>query len=366
MKRFLKIVAAVGLVGALLAGGYLAYLQVNYYRIADHQKLAITNPQRAQLAVDHPYTATTYNIGFGAYNERYSFFMDTGTAKQGHHTRGKYGKATSRAAVQRSTTFVIKQIKAQHPDFALFQEIDTNSTRSYHVNQVRRVAAAFPHLGRVFASNFHSAYLLVPLTDPHGTVRSGLLTLSRYQVQSAQRRQYPVSTHLIEKFVDLDRCFVVLTLPVQNGRHLIMINSHMSAYDRGGKMRAAQLKLLTGVMKQARARGDYVIVGGDFNHALGKQIMTHFRTNQRVPNWVSKMSNQDLPAGFRIVRADNYWTTPTVRATDTAYVPGKTYTTVVDGFIVSDNVTATAHNLATHFQETDHNPVKLTFKLQAE
>ena len=108
--------------------------------------------------------------------------MDTGTTKQGHHTRGKYGKATSRAAVQRSTTFVIKQIKAQHPDFALFQEIDTNSTRSYHVNQVRRVAAAFPHLGRVFASNFHSAYLLVPPTDPHGMVRSGLLTLSRYQV----------------------------------------------------------------------------------------------------------------------------------------------------------------------------------------
>lgn len=59
MKRFLKIVAAVGLVGALLAGGYLAYLQVNYYRIADHQKLTVTNPQRAQLAVDHPYTATT-------------------------------------------------------------------------------------------------------------------------------------------------------------------------------------------------------------------------------------------------------------------------------------------------------------------
>lgn len=363
MKKFGKIMGVIILCLVAIIGGYAMYLQATYYRIADHQSLVVKNPQKRELMAGKSYTATTYNVGFGAYNQRYSFFMDTGETKDGHHTRGKYGTAVSKQAEIQSTNYALKVIKKQHPDFALFQEIDTNSTRSFHVNQVQRAKQLFPNLASTFALNFHSGYLAVPLNNPHGKVRSGLLTLTGYQIKNAERRQYPVSSHFIEKFVDLDRAFVVLTLPVNNGHKLILINSHMSAYDKGGKMRAAQLKLLTHVMKVARAKGDYVIVGGDFNHALGSKIMTHFKTNQKIPTWVSKLDNRDLPAGFKIVRADNYWTTPTVRGTDTPYYPEKTYTTVVDGFVVSDNVKAKAHNIQTNFKETDHNPVKLTFQL---
>lgn len=364
MKKALKICGIILLVVLGLFLGYVIYLQVNYYRISDHQKLTVKNAQTTILKTGKSYTATTYNVGFGTYRKDYSFFMDTGETKSGKKTRGKYGTARSKAAELKSTRYALKVIKAQHPDLALFQEIDTNSTRSYHVNQVTKAEQKFPSLASVFASNFHSAFIILPITNPHGMVNSGLLTLANFKISSAERRQYPVSSNFIEKFVDLDRAFTVLRLPVNNGKHLVVINSHMSAYDKGGKMRAAQLKLLTGVMKKASANGDYVIVGGDFNHALGKKIMTHFKTNQKVPSWVSVLSPSDLPSGFRIVKADNYWTTPTVRGTDTAYHPGKTYTTVVDGFIVSDNVKASAHNIQTNFKETDHNPVKLTFELK--
>ena len=40
-----------------------------------------------------------------------------------------------------------------------------------------------------------------------------------------------------------------------------------------------------------------------------------------------------------------------------------TYTTTVDGFIVSSNVEATAQNIDTGFAYSDHNPVLLTFRL---
>ena len=36
---------------------------------------------------------------------------------------------------------------------------------------------------------------------------------------------------------------------------------------------------------------------------------------------------------------------------------------MLDGFIVSDNVSATAENIDTNFAYSDHNPVKLTFRL---
>ena len=47
------------------------------------------------------------------------------------------------------------------------------------------------------------------------------------------------------------------------------------------------------------------------------------------------------------------------------YVPGVTYRLTVDGFIVSDNVVATSHNVDAGFSYSDHNPVTLTFELGA-
>ena len=54
-----------------------------------------------------------------------------------------------------------------------------------------------------------------------------------------------------------------MKIPVTNGHKLILINSHMSAYDKGGKMRVKQLRLLNSVMESEYKKGNYVIVGGD-------------------------------------------------------------------------------------------------------
>lgn len=63
--------------------GYAIYMQENYYRIPDHQVIHIKNNQAKTLATNKTYTLTTYNVGFGAYNPKYSFFMDTGEMKNG-------------------------------------------------------------------------------------------------------------------------------------------------------------------------------------------------------------------------------------------------------------------------------------------
>lgn len=164
--------------------------------------------------------------------------------------RGHRGTVISKQAVLDSTNGVIQTMKKQNPDFMFFQEIDTDSTHSFHVNQVKKVEDDFQKMDSTFASNFHSAFLAVPLNNPHGTVRSGLLSMSKYKMDSAIRRKYPVSSGPIEKFVDLDRCFVVMCFPVTNGKDLVMINSHMSAYDKGGKMCKAQMKLISSVMEK--------------------------------------------------------------------------------------------------------------------
>lgn len=355
-----------GILGLLVltGGGYVIYMQSQYYRIRDHKQLTINNNQPAELAPDKTYTAMTYNMGFGAYNQKYSFFMDHGEMKNGKKTHGKYGTAYSKNAVLKSTDGVIHTFKQNQPDFMLMQEIDTNSTRSFHVNQVDKVKSSFPGYGNVFASNFHSGFIMYPFTNPHGKVRSGLLTLSKYHLQSAVRRKYPITSNFFSKFTDLDRCFTVMTMPVKNGKKLILINSHMSAYDKGGKMRKKQLKLLNHVMAEECRKGNYVIVGGDFNHAFGKKMLTHFENQQKIPSWVSVLDAKTLTSSMRMVHAGNENDVATCRATDIPYRPEVNYETVIDGFLVSKNVEAKSTNVNTEFKYADHNPVKLQFKLK--
>ena len=358
-----RVVLALLLAVILVVVGYVVYLQANYYRIADHTALEVENNGENTLKIGDTYTAVIYNIGFCAYGPDYSFFMDTGEMKDGTKTSGKYGKAMSLDSVETHTEGAAGVIKNLNADFYLLQEVDVDADRSYHVNQEDFIKAGMNGYASVFANNFHSAYLFYPFNDPHGAVQAGLLSFSRYHISEAERRSYPVDNSFITKFTDLDRCFAQMRLPVEDGRELVLINSHMSAYDEGGTIRAQQLELLNSVIAEEYAKGNYVIVGGDFNHAMGEEVAEGFPSEQKFPSWVAVLTEEDLVNGVRIVRADNELEVPTCRGADIVYTKGVNYTTVVDGFLVTDNVRATAENIDTDFAYSDHNPVKLRFEL---
>lgn len=363
LKRVLVVVGAILVAVAVVLGGYIAYLMLTYDRIPDGVEVEVGNNPEAVLQAGEQYAAATYNIGFGAYSPDYTFFLDTGIAADGTETAGEHSTAASREAVEANTVGAIEALRGLDADFALLQEVDTDSTRSYHVNQRTAFEAAFPDDSSAFAQNFHSAYLAYPFDDPHGTVNAGLLEMGDAHVASAVRRSYPVPDAFPSKFLDLDRCFLVERLPVDNGKELVLINNHMSAYDEGGTIRAQQLELLNGVLEEEAAVGNYVIVGGDWNHALcGSETM--YPSGFQVPEWVSTFDDSDLPSGYSVVRADNIEDVPTCRNNDVPYEAGYTYTVTVDGFVVSGNVKATAENIDTGFGFSDHNPVKLTFELE--
>lgn len=369
MKKTLKragvILAVVLGLAVLVLAGYVGYLQLQYYRIEDGTVLEVARPQDALLTTDTPYTAVSCNMGFGAYGPDYSFFMDTGEMLDGTSTQGLHGRALSRESVLENTQTALDTLQELDADLLLLQEVDENAHRSYRVNQRELTAEAFPGYSHVWGENFHSGFLFYPFNDPHGDTTAGLQTLSRYRVEKAVRRSYPIDEDFFIKFTDLDRCFTVLYLPVEGThRQLVVVHSHMSAYDEGGTVRARQLELLCQVIADEYAAGNYVIVGGDFNHALYGTAHA-FESQQVFPSWVQTMDDTDLPDHFAFVEADNGFEVPTCRGADIPYTPGVNYTTVVDGFLVSDNVRASAQNIDTGFAFSDHNPVLLTFELAA-
>ena len=139
--------------------------------------------------------------------------------------------------------------------------------------------------------------------------------------------------------------------------------SYKMAYTKDGTLREKQLALLCGILEKEAAAGNYVIVGGDWNHALGDSLEL-YESNYQPPTWVSEFDESLLPQGFSVVHAGNIQDVPTCRNNDEPYEKGHTYTVTVDGFVVSSNVKATAENVDTGFEYSDHNPVLLTFELE--
>ncbi len=371
-------ITLVSIIGVLVLAiiGYFVYLEASYYRIDDHEAITLESGEgfKSQaLEKNTNYTASIYNIGFGAYTPDFTFFMDTGVMEDGTEMRGEHGKAVSKESVEACTNgdiALMKQVLTDAgvtsslptPDFMLFQEVDFGSDRSYFVNQREALESAFPHYAGYFTANFHSPYLLYPPQEPHGLVRSGLLSLSAFQASGVDRRSYPIDMSWPTKYTDLDRCFMVMRYPVQGGKELVLVNNHMSAYDEGGIIRAQQFDLLKDFMAEEAGQGNYVIIGGDWNHALGNSVAL-YPSKQQIPDWVSVLKSSELPTGFSEVVPENLSDVASCRGCDIPYEKGVTYTVTVDGFVVSDNVEAKARIIDAGFTHSDHNPVVLDFKL---
>lgn len=360
-KVILKVVAIILAVIILTIGSYFAYVCIQYNRIKDKQTITINNNQDAQVVLGQEYTISTYNIGFGAYTQDFSFFMDKGETLDGKKLAGTGSVAKSKQTVLDNTNGAIKTIQGASPDFAFFQEVDVKADRSHKVNQYNMINKAFENYSNSISINFHSAYLFYPLTSPHGKTDAGIVTLSKYNIDSAVRRSLPVDESFPTKFFDLDRCFQVTRLNVASSeKQLVLINIHLSAYDEGGKVRAKQLEMLNDVLKIEKDSGNYVIVGGDFNHDIAGSIGL-WETNRKQPEWVFVLTNENLADGYRFVASTN---APTCRSTDTKYIKGESYTVVLDGFICSENIEELSiNNIDTDFMYSDHNPAVMKFKL---
>ena len=364
LKKFLITLISLVLIFAI---GFIGYLELSFYRIGDCE-IAIGNNQTDMVAIGEIYTIATYNIGFGAYDREYSFFMDKGYMADGSETVGKYGKGVSYDSVMKNTKGSIELLKEIDTDFMILQEVDTESTRSYKINQRDMILEAFSTHSYTYAENFHSAFLPYPLHDMHGIANSGILTTSRFNMAYSYRYELPIDESFFNKFFDLDRCINLVRYDIKGSdKQLAIFSVHLSAYDEGGVYRARQIELLRTLMTAEYEKGNYVIVGGDFNHDIAEGG-SDFPTEQLRPDWIQSLEGDEFGEHFKIVY-DNI--RPTCRDADIPYEEGVTYSTIIDGFIISDNielmnVRTVDHMLAadTSFLYSDHNPVMMWFYLK--
>lgn len=362
-RNVLLVVLSVAIAVVLLLWvvvGYLLYVVCGYYRLPDDIALDVANNQTQVAATNTEYSIMTYNVGFGAYGPSYTFFMDTGIMKDGTKTQGAHGTAVSRDDVLKNSSGASGELFSRDPDFAIIQEVDYDSTRSYKVDQ--REYFKRDGYSSVFAVNYHSSYLFYPFNDPHGKNNAGIMTLSRYKIADSRRYAFPLDDGF-GKFTDLDRCYSITHVEVAGGKTLSVISLHMSAYDEGGVIRKQQAEKLKLALAAEYEKGNYVIAGGDFNQDLIGDL-ERYESAQKIPEWVATYDAKDVPEHFAIY-ADGDSGVGSCRGADVVWKRGWTYTCTIDGFIVSDNVhVKSVQTVDTDFAYSDHNPVKLVFELK--
>lgn len=358
MKKALKIILIILLVIILLAACYVAYVFISYHRIGSGP-VVVSGKTDTAAQTDEPYHLVSWNIGFGAYTQDYDFFMDGGTQSW----------AESPERLDANLGEICERIDAFDADFYLVQEVDIDSTRSYHRDErVPIISTLGGGYVNTFAQNYDSPFLFYPFTEPHGASRSGLLTFSRFDITNALRMELPIETSVM-KLVDLDRCYSVNRIPTADGKELVLYNLHLSAYTSDGQIANEQLRMLVDDMKTEYAAGNWCIAGGDFNKDLPGNSGDLFGVPTREGDtWAQPLPAGIIPEGLSLVvplHADDPHAS--CRTASEPYNIATTFRITVDGFLVSDNVTVLdADVIELDYMNSDHNPVYMDFVLNAE
>ena len=358
-KKALKAVLCILLILVLAVGGYVAYVFLAYYRLEDSLPLTVETAGdgvSGRLTTGQTYRVVSYNVGFGAYSDDYSFFMDGGTES----------RARSADAVRENLSGAVDEVLGLSPDFLLMEELDVDGTRSWHIDEPALVKEALSgrYLNSTFAQNYDSPYLFWPLRSPHGANKAGLAVFSRFPIASALRRSLPIEEGFM-KLVDLDRCYSVHRIPVPGaGRELVLYALHLSAYTSDGTIANEQLEMLFADMLAEYEAGNWTVAGGDFNKDLLGDGGAAFGVSGPDYTWAQPIPAEIIPEGLSVIAPfDPEDPVPSCRNADRPYGDDN-FCVTVDGFIVSANVEAVEAGVAdTGFRWSDHNPVYLDFVL---
>ena len=348
----LSIVRAV-LIGVLavvvLIGGFLAIATIGEYRPPETETLAVDGVAQEFPAEKKELTVMSWNIGFASLGDDADYFLDGGRAS----------RAESAERVEENLSAIVEEIRAEDADIVFLQEVDRDSSRSHRIKEVERLQSEFADHNLAFASDHKFFWVPYPLPSMLGKVDAGIATLSRYNINNAERVSLANPNNWPGRTINMKRCLLVsrVSLP-DSDKELVMINLDLLTYDNGSG-KDAQVEQLFKLMEEERGKGNFVIAGGDFNHM--------FSTVEGDPypaqpyHWIAPTLNtSDYGDGWQFQMDPS---APTCRLLNEAYrdadKSGFQYY-MLDGFIVSDNLKVTScETRDLDFANSYHNPVVL-------
>lgn len=346
LKNMFKFIFSILFIIFIMFISFLAYMMINEYKPKDIEIVEIMNKNQyvKDLELNENYKIMTYNIGYGGLDANHDFFMDGGIGV----------RVENEKIILNNIVGDLQLIKEENPDILLIQEMDENSKRSYYINQILEFND-FLKNNSVFAYNFLTKFVPIPINSPLGKISSGLYTNSKFNIESSIRIQQPVFFNRIVRLFNLKRAILETRYKIKDSnKELVVFNLHIDAYV-DNEAKKAQTKQIVDLLEKEYENGNYVIAGGDFNRII---IESKYNNRDDLDKLYLNTDN------FKIYADKNQ---PTARKANEKYDKNSINlkTMIIDGFIISNNVEVNyVETINNEFEYSDHNPVILEFLLK--
>ncbi len=365
MKKVIKWLFGLLVLFVLYIVGSIAYATVTDYQPNEIISLEIDQKATKKIIDKKRLTFLTWNIGYGGLGAKTNFFYDAGNF---FFSGGKMVRST-KPLLDKYLQNISSFIAQKEADFVLLQEVDRASTRSYYTDEQIFLQQKIPNYSSTFATNFRVSRLPLPICEPWavmGQMEAGLSTFSRYTAAEAVRYPFPVMPNWPNDLFSLDRCFLLERFETTdpNGKQLVVINTHNSAYG-GGEQKKREMLYFKEIVLGEYQKGNYVIVGGDWNQSppnvpfaavaqsMGIAPDSSYNPGNITPDFT--------PESWQWAYDEKV---PTNRSLTDTLAYGKTFVTLIDYYLLSPNIrvhSVKGENLK--FADSDHNPVSIEIEL---
>lgn len=169
-------------------------------------------------------------------------------------------------AIDKTTQEVARVIKEENPDIVLLQELDDGAKRTDHEDQLQNLLELLPEEYCCHSSAFYWQAVFAPHPSIMGSVGMKLSVISKYKIESATRYQLALKPdNWFVKQFDLKRAVLEVRIPRDQGKDLLVFNTHLTAFAFGSDVRSDQVEEIHSILKEKSGEGFPWIIGGDFN-----------------------------------------------------------------------------------------------------
>ena len=347
MKKFLKGLVTffwiVVITAVVLAAAGLIYLTVSDYSPDESERVDIFGSPTIGVEPGDKLKVMTFNIGSGILTDDADYYTDGGSVS----------RPGSKDLVNENMNAIAKLCTDQLCHINLFQQVDIDCTRSYSIDEASLLSSGIYGRASAFAADQKCAYVPLPVTGFVGKVDSGLLTLTRFEPETAERIALEGSEGWPMGLWSKKPCMLAARTKLGDStKELVVINVNFTQND-DGSVRRAQYKELCEFMQMEFAKGNYVIAGGNFSAAL-PSVAKNSGSGETDYYTPCELTTEFLTGGWKYCTDDE---TPTMRLVDHSYSDAsKVYCT--DGFITSPNtIVENTQTIDTKFKYSSHNPV---------
>lgn len=327
---------------------FLAYMSFNDYKPQSRESVENIGHNSELGIEDSLLTFLTWNIGYGGLGKESDFFFDGGK-----------GVRQSPEITEKNEKGIYHFLKANDSiDFILLQEVDLESKRSYYNNQVSAIGALFPQKQSLFAKNYDCSFVPQPIENPYGKCLAGIQTLTKFSNTNNSRIALSPDAAWPMGLFMLDRCLLESRFPLPNGKELYVYNMHLSAYD-DGTVKQEQMSKLKELVLEAYHKGNYVVVGGDWNQYPPEYLPPSMKQKNAIAqiNVEKHFPEKGWNWGVDIQ-------TPTNRKLESPFSESETDQIVIDFFLTSPNLHIEwVKGIDMQFEYSDHQPVLMQVKI---